>query len=67
MMGLVIAGRFARNIEQANPGRSLNEVLRASVAVRAASVAPTRAVPVARTANVRPAAVPQAASLAELN
>ena len=32
MLGLVIAGRYARDIEQTNPGRSFNEILRVSAA-----------------------------------
>lgn len=35
MLGLVIAGRFARDIERENPGRSLNQIIDAQDTLRA--------------------------------
>ncbi len=45
MLGLVIAGRYARDVEQTNPGRSFNEILRISASTTPATL-PT-ALPVA--------------------
>ncbi|MBC7448534.1 MAG: hypothetical protein H7330_10790 [Hymenobacteraceae bacterium] len=70
MLGLVIAGRYARDVEHTNPGRSFNEILRASTATL-----PT-ALPASRPQAVAPQGLthtlpvigkPQSASFTEVN
>jgi hypothetical protein len=50
MLGLIIAGRFARDVERANPGRSLNQIIDAQDSVRATAQR-TPAMPVIPASN----------------
>ena len=77
MLGLVIAGRYARDVEQTNPGRSLNEILRTSAAA-APALLPIALLPIALPVAshqlptqlpqpVAPALPAQSASFTEVN
>ena len=70
MLGLVIAGRYARDAEQTNPGQSLNEIMRHSTA--AAPVAEPKArphavLPAGLTQSLPAVTRPQTASFTEVN
>lgn len=76
MLGLVIAGRYARDVEQTNPGRSLSEILRTSAA--APALLPIALLPIALPVAshqlptqlpqpVAPALPAQSASFTEVN
>ena len=65
MLGLVIAGRYARNVEYTNPGRSFNEILRANATVVIPPPAPRATPPLAP--RPLPAQLPQAASFTQLD
>lgn len=70
LLALVIAGRFARDVEQTNPGRSITDILRSTTAAKAPAALraqPLRVVPVAATLRPAPLVVrPQTASFAEV-
>lgn len=73
MLGLVIVGRYARDIEHTNPGRTLNEILLSSTAATpvATPTTPThpRVVPVnlIRPLSAAVGSTSQAASFTEVN
>ncbi len=69
MLGLVIVGRFARDAEQTNPGRSLSEIMQTPPSVNGHTPTAHKHQPLILkpTAIARPLTAPQTASFAELH
>jgi hypothetical protein len=68
MLGLIVAGRFARDAEQMNPGRSISEIIKKpTTAQRVAPQQVARRAAVTPVSFRRPLANSQTASFAEIN